>query len=183
MVLTYGYETNGRVITPPQLQNKITVSCNENTDRWVFYGTRPEILDWIKNHGDIQLENAMFLTGRPVSFNTHTELVIDLLEYKDPDQSMFSYFKSLVQTDFLTEKIKVEIRARVESKDQMITTQCRVIVASGVLLGDIWRELNQEWYQPTRTYFEQVNDLFNDRPGPVHIISTDTPMNIQIVDK
>lgn len=100
--------------------------------------------------------------------------------YSDPDQSILSYFKSFVQTDFQNEKVKVEIRPRVESKDQMISTLCRVIVASGVLFADILNELNQEWYQPTPTYVEQANNLLNDHPGPIHISSTDSPMNIQV---
>lgn len=169
-----------RVITPPLLNKKITVSSTENTNRWVFYGTRPDILDWMKNHQDIVLENGLFSTGKPVSFQTHTEIVIDLLSYADPDQSMMDYLKSFVQTDFQNEKVKVEIRPRVESKDQMISTLCRVIVASGVTLGDVFSELNLEWYQPTRTYVEQLGDLLNNNPGPVHISSTDTPMNIEI---
>jgi hypothetical protein len=162
------------------LNRKITVSSTESTNRWVFYGTRPEILDWIQNHSEIILENGLFSTGKPVSFNTHTEIVIDLMSYADPDQSMFDYLKSFVQTDFQNEKVKVEIRPRVESKDQLISTLCRVIVASGVSLGEILSDLNQEWYQPTRTYIEQASDLLNDNPGPVHIASTDMPMNIQV---
>ncbi|KAG2190270.1 hypothetical protein INT46_005599 [Mucor plumbeus] len=184
MPITFGYEIdidgNGaRVVSPPLLSQKITVSSTENTNRWVFYGTRPEILEWIKSHSDIQLENSLFSTGRPISFNTHTEIVIDLMSYNDPQQSMLDYMKSFVTTDFEHEKVKVEIRPRVESKDQMISTLSRVIVASGVHLGDVLAELNQEWYT-NRTYIQQANDLLNDNPGPVHISSTDAPMNIQV---
>lgn len=168
------------MITPPLLNEKITLSSTENTNKWVFYGTRPEILDWMKNHGSIQLHNGLFSTGRPVSFNTHTELVIDLLSYSDPDQPVWDYLKSFIKTDFLNEKVKVEIRPRVESKDQMISTLCRVIIASGVSFNDVLYELTQEWYQPTRTYAEQASDLLNDNPGPTHIISTDTPMNVHV---
>ena len=172
--------SEARVITPPLLKDQITLSSTENTNRWVFYGTRNDILDWMKNHGTIQLYNGIFSTGKPVSFNTHTELVIDLLSYNDPDQTVWDYVKSFVQTDFQNEKVKVEIRPRVESKDQMISTLCRVIVASGVTFNEIIQELNQEWFQPTRTYIEQAADLINDNPGPVHIISTDTPMHIHV---
>ncbi|KAI9483079.1 MAG: hypothetical protein EXX96DRAFT_536440 [Benjaminiella poitrasii] len=171
-----------RVITPPLLKDKITLSSTENTNRWVFYGTRHEILDWIKQHGHIQLENGLFSTMKPLSFDTHTELVIDLLSYSDPKQSMFDYLKSFVQTDFENEKVKVEIRPRVESKDQVISTLCRIIVASGVSFGDVLAELNQEWYQPPRTFLEQAKDILDNNPGPVHILSTDTPINVQIND-
>ncbi|KAI8077353.1 uncharacterized protein B0P05DRAFT_544706 [Gilbertella persicaria] len=184
MPLTFGYETDVdgqgvRVIAPPLLNKKITVSSTETTNRWVFYGTRPEILDWIRNHQDIQLENGLFSTT-PTSFQTHTELVIDLLAYSDPEQSFLDYVKSFVKTDFIHEKVKVEIRPRVESKDQMISTLCRVIVASGIRLGDVLPELNQEWYQPTRTLVQQATDLLNDSPGPVHISSTDAPLDVQV---
>ncbi|CEP08582.1 hypothetical protein [Parasitella parasitica] len=184
MTISFGYEIDidgneARVVAPPLLNQKITVSSTENTNRWVFYGTRPEILDWIKNHSDIQLENSLFATGRPVSFNTHTEIVIDLMTYNDPEQSLFGYIKSFVATDFEHEKVKVEIRPRIESKDQMISTLSRVIVASGVHLGDVLGELYQEWYK-SRTYVQQATDLLNDNPGPVHIYSTDAPMNVQV---
>ncbi|KAI7908040.1 uncharacterized protein BX663DRAFT_492783 [Cokeromyces recurvatus] len=171
-----------RIITPPLLKDKITLSSVENTNRWVFYGTRTEIIEWIKKHSHIQLENGLFPAMKPLSFNTHTELVIDLLSYSDPEQSMFDYLKSFIKTDFENEKVKIEIRPRIESKDQMIPTLCRIIVASGVTFGDILVELVQEWYQPSRTLIEQAKDILNNNPGPIHILSTDTPMQIQIND-
>ncbi|GAN08389.1 hypothetical protein MAM1_0202d07900 [Mucor ambiguus] len=184
MAIIFGYEIDvdghgARVVPPPLLGQTITVSSTENTNRWVFYGTRPDILDWMSHHSNMKLENSLFATGRPVTFHTHTEIVIDLLAYSDPEQSTFDYFKSFVATDFEHEKVKVEIRPRVESKDQMIPTLGRVIVASGVYLGDVLDELKQAWYTD-RTFIERAKDLLNDTPGPVHIASTDAPMNIQV---
>jgi hypothetical protein len=162
------------------LSKKITVASTDTTSRWVFYGTRPEILDWMRNHSTIQLENGLFGSNRPVTFQTQTELVIDLVYYSDPEQSMFDYLKSFVATDFDNERVKVEIRPRVDSKDQMTTTLCRVITRSGVSFAEILTELEQEWHNPSPSYFQQAQDAFNERPGPVHIVSTDAPMNIHV---
>ncbi|OBZ90808.1 hypothetical protein A0J61_01145 [Choanephora cucurbitarum] len=181
MSIRFEIEGQGaRIITPPLLNKKITLGSSDNTSRWVFYGTRPQILEWIENHQDIQLENNLFSQGRPLTYQTHTEVVIDLQSYSDPDQSLFSYLSSFVATDFIHEKVKVEIRPRVESKDQLISHLCRIVVASGVRLGDILTELNRIWYQPSPSFIEQANDLINDQPRPIHILSTDAPMHIQV---
>ncbi|KAI8385757.1 hypothetical protein BD560DRAFT_384267 [Blakeslea trispora] len=185
MTIQFGYETEiegqgARLITPPLLNKKITVASTDSTNSWVFYGTRPHILEWMENHQDIQLENSLFTNGRPLTYQTHTELVIDLQAYSDPDQSFLDYLSSFVSTDFVHEKVKVEVRPRVESKDQLISTLCRVIVASGVYLRDILPDLNRVWYQPSRTLVEQTSDLINNQPSPVHILSTDAPMHIQV---
>ncbi|KAL0078052.1 hypothetical protein J3Q64DRAFT_1767453 [Phycomyces blakesleeanus] len=186
MTFTYGYEIAspngqlGHVIPPPLLGKKISVSSAANTNRWIFYGTRKEIVDWIRQHPDIVLENAVFAGGRPTTYHTHTEIVIDLLQMPDAEQSYYDYFKSFVVSDYATERVKVEIRPRVESKDQSIITLCRVIVASGTRLGDVVDELEREWAHPAASYYQQAVDTFNDNPGPVHIISTDAPMAVHV---
>ncbi|KAF7725728.1 hypothetical protein EC973_009446 [Apophysomyces ossiformis] len=173
----------GHVIAPPLLSDKITLTSTGNTNRWAFYGTRREIIDWIQSHSHIVLENAIFVGGKPTSFYTQTELVIDLQHTPDEEQSYYDYIRSFFANDYDVEKVKVEIRPRIDSKDHMITTLCRVIVASGVSLGEIVDHLKREWYKPEPTYYQQTLAVFNDSPGPVHIVSADAPASILVGDQ
>ncbi|KAI8391803.1 uncharacterized protein BYT42DRAFT_610989 [Radiomyces spectabilis] len=181
MTFTYGYELeSGHVVVPPLLAKKITVSSAANTNRWVFFGTREEILQWMREHNDIQLENSLFASGRPVSFQTHTEIVIDLQYFYDAEQSYYNYFRSFFTSDYSVERVKVEIRPRVDSKDHIISALSRVIVASGSKLGEIVDELEREWNKPAASYYQQAINTFSDDPVPSHIISTDAPMTVQV---
>ncbi|KAG0174678.1 hypothetical protein DFQ28_005276 [Apophysomyces sp. BC1034] len=186
MTLTFGYEMEeapGHVVVPPLLSNKITLTSAGNTSRWIFYGTRGEIIDWIRRHSDLVLENAIFFGGKPTSFYTQTELVIDLQYIPDEEQSYYNYLRSFFVNDYSTERVKVEIRPRVDSKDHLIMTLCRVIVASGISLGDVVDDLDKEWHKPTPSYYQQTIDMFNDSPGPVHIVSADAPASIHVGDQ
>ncbi|KAI9305053.1 hypothetical protein BJ944DRAFT_265866 [Cunninghamella echinulata] len=187
MTLKYGYEMEstsggpGHLVVPPLLSKKITIASGNNTSRWMFYGTRKEILDWIKEHPDIVLENGLFSsTGHPTTFTTHTELVIDLQYIYDSEQSYYNYYKSFFVSDYSIEKVKVEIRPRIESKDKMIDSLCRTIVTSGSRLGDIAEELEREWNAPAKSYYQQTIDVFTDAPPTTHVISADPPSSIQI---
>ncbi|KAI8375973.1 uncharacterized protein BYT42DRAFT_614760 [Radiomyces spectabilis] len=185
MSLKYGYELDenagdqlGHLVVPPLLKEKITLSGINNTNRWVFYGTRPEILEWFRQHTNIEFENTMFTGGQPETFKTDAELVIDLMYYKDPEQSTVQYLKSFVVTDYENERVKVEVRPRVDSRDQAIQTLCRVIVRSGVKAGDIVADLEREWYKPVPSFARQTMDLINDNPGPVTVLSADAPRSV-----
>ncbi|KAI8580079.1 hypothetical protein K450DRAFT_239283 [Umbelopsis ramanniana AG] len=186
MSLVYGYEIegdtaggNGRIVVPPLLKDKITVSTSSNTNKWVFIGSRAEILHWIRQHSNLILENAIFSGGDRPSFHTHNEVVIDLLNYSDPEQSFFQYVRSYVKTDNNIDKVKVEIRPKVESKDQNIMTACRIIVNSGVSLASIVDNLEEKWNAPGASYVQQAVDLFNEVPGPQHVLSSDVPVGVQ----
>jgi hypothetical protein len=170
---------NGRIVVPPLLKDKITVSTSSNTNKWVFIGSRAEILHWIQKHSNLIIENTIFSGGDRPSFHTHNEVVIDLLNFSDPDQSFFQYVRSYVKTDNNVDKVKVEIRPRVESKDQNIMTMCRIIVNSGVSLGSIVDKLEEKWNGPGASYLQQAVDLFNEVPGPQHVLSSDVPLGVQ----
>ncbi|RCI04097.1 hypothetical protein CU098_013075, partial [Rhizopus stolonifer] len=136
MKLIYGYEMNsapgqiGHVVCPPLLSKKITVSSAGNTTRWVFYGTRQQILEWIREHPDMTVENAVFIGGVNSS-HVHTELVIDLQYVYDQEQSYAEYIKSYFVDIHDVERVKVEIRPRTESRDSITPCLSRIIVASG----------------------------------------------------
>lgn len=145
----------------------------------MFIGSRAEIIHWIRQHSNLVIENAIFSGGDRPSFHTHNEVVIDLLNFSDPEQSFFQYVRSYVKTDNNIDKVKVEIRPKVESKDQNIMTVCRIIVNSGVSLGSIVDKLEEKWNSPGASYVQQAIDLFNEVPGPQHVLSSDVPLSVQ----
>ncbi|CAM0135927.1 hypothetical protein VKS41_001632 [Umbelopsis sp. WA50703] len=186
MSLVYGYEIDsdtaggvGRIIVPPLLKDKITVSTSSNSNKWIFIGTRVEILHWIRSHSNVAVENTIFSGGDQPSFHTHNEVVVDLLNYNDPEQSYFQYVRSYMKTDYNVDKVKVEIRPKVDSKDQNIMTTCRIIVNSGVTFGSIVDELEERWMTPGPSYVQQAVDLFSENPGPQHVLSSDVPLGVQ----
>ncbi|KAG2231273.1 hypothetical protein INT48_008480 [Thamnidium elegans] len=170
----------GHVICPPLLSNKITLSSAGNTNRWVFYGTRKQIIDWMQDHHEIVLENTVFVGRKDSNANTHTELVIDLQYVYDQDQGYLDYVKSYFVSIYDVERVKVEIRPRIESKDCFITALNRTIVTSGTKLDDIITELHDEWFKPAQSYVQQTVDLFNDSPTPSHIISAKPPTSVHV---
>ncbi|KAI8647416.1 hypothetical protein BD408DRAFT_408519 [Parasitella parasitica] len=186
MKLIYGYEMNasagqvGHVICPPLLSTKITLSSAGNTNRWIFYGTRTQVLEWLKDHGDITLENAIFAGGKTCNNNVHTEIVIDVQYVYDQEQSYADYFKSYFVDIYNVERVKVEIRPRVESKDSVIPSLSRTIVASGTRLGDLVDDLRTEWFRPGQSYAQQTIHLFSDTPTPNHILGAKPPTSIQV---
>ncbi|KAF7727664.1 hypothetical protein EC973_007322 [Apophysomyces ossiformis] len=183
MGFSFGYEMEsapGHLVVPPLLSKKITVTSAGNTNRWAFYGTRKQILDWLREHKDMVLENTAFSTSNVNTIQTHTEIVIDLQYITDAEQSYYNYFRSYFVSDYAIEKVKVEIRPRIENKDNMITTLCRVIVASGVRIGDIVDHLDREWHKPAASYYQQTVELFSDAPAPVCVLGADTPTSITV---
>lgn len=170
------------------LSKKITLATGSNTGRWQFYGTRKEILDWMRDHKDIELENGLFSTtsatatggGKPNTFHTHTELVIDMQYCYDAEQTYYNYYKSFFVSDYSVERVKVEIRPRIESKDNMIDSLCRTIVTSGSRLGDIADDLETQWNGPAKSYYQQTVDVFTDALPPTHVLSADPPASIHI---
>ncbi|KAI8068277.1 hypothetical protein BC940DRAFT_299597 [Gongronella butleri] len=182
MTLTYGYEMEtgsgvGHLVVPPLLSQKLTIASGNNTSKWVFLGTRNEIIDWIKAHGEIVLENGLF---KPTSFHTHTELVIDLQYFPDAEQSYYNYAKSFFVSDYNVERVRVEIRPRIESKDKMIECLCRTVIRSGTRFAEIAEDLLAEWSEPAKSYYQQTVDVFTDAPPTTHVLSADPPSSIQV---
>ncbi|KAI7907359.1 uncharacterized protein BX663DRAFT_495634 [Cokeromyces recurvatus] len=170
----------GHVVCPPLLSSKITVSSANNTNRWIFYGTRRQILDWIREHSDITLESAIFIGGKQCKNDAHSELIIDLGYVYDQEQSYSDYIKSYFVDIYEVERVKCEIRPRIDSKDNMIPSLSRVVVANGCRLGDIVDDLEIEWYKPGDSYVRQAIQLFTDAPTPSHILSAKPPSSIQV---
>lgn len=165
------------------MSTKITLSSGGNNNRWAFYGTRKQIIEWIREHGDITLENPVFIGGKTCESNIHTELVIDLQYVYDQEQTYADYIKSYFVDIYDVERVKVEIRPRIDSKDSMITTLNRVVVASGCKFSEIVDELETEWFKPAKSYAQQTVQLFSDAPEPNVILSAKPPTSIQITEE
>lgn len=134
----------------------------------------------MQDHHDIVLENAVFIGKQNSEAHLHTELVIDLQYVYDQEQSYADWIKSYFVSIYDVERVKVEIRPRIESKDCYIPALNRTIVTSGTKLDDIVKELHDEWFKPPQSYVQQTVDLFNDAPTPSHIISAKPPSSIQV---
>jgi hypothetical protein len=128
----------------------------------------------------MSLENAIFVGGKSSDNNVYSELVIDLQYVYDQEQGYADYFKSYFVSIYDVERVKVEIRPRIESKDSVITSLNRVVVASGTQLNDIVDDLEIEWYKPAQSYVQQAVHLFTDAPTPNHILSGKPPNSIQV---
>lgn len=133
----------------------------------------------MREHSHIILENTVFADG-PISYHTQTELVVDLLEFSDPEQSTFNYIKSFFISDPKHEKVKVEIRPKVEKVDYNVFTLGRIVLSSGVTFGEIVGDLERHWWKPTPSVYEKMVNLYNDKPGPEVVLSSDAPAAIVV---
>ncbi|CDH55135.1 hypothetical protein RO3G_04627 [Lichtheimia corymbifera JMRC:FSU:9682] len=182
MTFAVGYEMEsmpGRVVPPPLLHDKISLTSSGNTSRWVFYGTRKQIIDWMREHANLVVEYNLF-NDKQHHENPPTELVFDLHYLHDSEQSYYNYVKSFFVSDYEHERVKVEIRPKLDSKDHDIQTMCRVYTRSSVRLGDVVDELEHQWHQPARSYYQQAVDAYNDSPGPSHVLSSVGPSSIRV---
>ncbi|RUP45890.1 hypothetical protein BC936DRAFT_147615 [Jimgerdemannia flammicorona] len=163
MAVTYGYEMEpaspnqpARLVRPPHPPAKVTLSFATSASKWVFLGTRPAILAWIRAHPTIVLETSIFATPNNSSAlpDNTAGLVIDLLPYTDPAKSTFTALRTyLTSTD---PPVRVEVRPKLDKVDNTVPSLRRVIVASGVQLGEIAEELERQWRKPTPGYLEQL---------------------------
>jgi hypothetical protein len=112
----------------------MALSCDGNNNRWVFYGTRKQIIDWIIKHQELM-----------IVANTE-EVVIDMLHAHDLQVHYSDFFK----TYFDLQRVKVEIRPHIPSKDELIPYVRRVIISSGTKLANIVDILKDEWHRPVR---------------------------------
>ncbi|CAO3643659.1 unnamed protein product [Mucor fragilis] len=112
--------------------------------------------------------------------NVHTEIVIDVQYVYDQEQTYVDYIKSYFVDIYDAERVKVEIRPRVDSKDSVIPSLSRSIVASGTRLADLVDDLQAEWFKPGQSYAQQTVHLFSDTPTPNHILGAKPPTSIQV---
>ncbi|KAI8881787.1 hypothetical protein K501DRAFT_157875, partial [Backusella circina FSU 941] len=174
---------SGNIVAPPLLSSKISVSSAANTNKWVFYGTRKQIIDWMREHPDLYLENKVFIGGKPASDvdgGLHTELVIDLQYLYDQQQTYKDYLKSFFVSIYDVERVKVELRPRLESKDGMINALNRIIISSGTQLKFITDDLEAEWFKPAQSYYQQTVHLFNDDAPATSVLGGKPPSTVRV---
>ncbi|KAI9321906.1 hypothetical protein BX666DRAFT_1906812 [Dichotomocladium elegans] len=187
MKFTWGYEMEtipGRVIAPPLLHDKISLTSSGNTAQWMFYGTRKEIIEWMRTHPQLVIEYRPYASALQQQ-QQQTELIFDLLAVPDEDQSYYQYLKSFVVSDYEHERVKCEIRPKLENnKDATMIDAllCRTITHNGVCLGDIADELEHQWNMPARSYYQQLVDMYHEQPAPCHVISSAGPSSIRVGD-
>lgn len=170
----------GHVVTPPFLRDKITLTSYGETTRWAFFGTRREILDWMRKHSDMVIKSVLY-NGTMANKPADTVIVFDLQPICDPEQSYYRYFRSFFVSDYENERVKCEIRQRIESRDRIIWANSRVLSRSDVRLGNVVDALEHEWYKPEPSLYQRAVDCVYDTPVPCHVISAASgPSSISI---
>ncbi|GJJ67733.1 hypothetical protein EMPS_00079 [Entomortierella parvispora] len=161
----YGYAMSGlpgdnRIITPPMLGNKISLSLGQ-TSTFVFIGTKAEILEWFRTVGPTKVVQAVIFHDRPGS---ELDIVFDLLPYPNPDLTWMQYYQSFYRSDPTLEKYRLELRPEQPKIDAEIEPLYRMYAKSGVCLGDMADALDNKWSQtPVKSYLDMAKEMFYER--------------------
>lgn len=84
-----------------------------------------------------------------VASNT-AEVVVDMSHVHD----LQMHYSDFLKCYFELQRVKMEIRPHIPSRDEKIPYVHRIIVASGTKLVDILDELKNEWRQPVKHYHQ-----------------------------
>ncbi|KAG0047737.1 hypothetical protein BGZ83_007255 [Gryganskiella cystojenkinii] len=161
----YGYAMGGlpgdkRIITPPMLGEKISLSLGQ-TSTFVFIGTKAEILEWFRTVGPTKVVQAVVFHDRP---SPQIDVVFDLFWYPNPDLTWTQYYQSFYYSDPTLEKFRLELRPEQPKIDAELEPLYRMYAKSGVCLGDVADALDKKWSQPpTKTYLDMVKEVFYER--------------------
>ncbi|KAF8945975.1 hypothetical protein BGZ47_001628 [Haplosporangium gracile] len=166
----YGYAMNDvpgdkRIITPPMLGNKISLSLG-HTSTFVFIGTKAEILEWFKTVGPSKTVQAVLFYDRPASdpLSPKVDLVFDLTPYPNPDLTWLQYYQSFYRSDPTLEVFRLEIRPEQPKYDAELEPLYRMYAKNGVNLGEMATALEKKWSQPpTKNYLDMVKEVFMER--------------------
>ncbi|KAK3832904.1 MAG: hypothetical protein JOS17DRAFT_740966 [Linnemannia elongata] len=166
----YGYAMSDvpgdkRIITPPMLGNKISLSLG-HTSTFVFIGTKAEILEWFKTVGPSKTVQAVLFYDRPASdpLSPKVDLVFDLTPYPNPDLTWVQYYQSFYRSDPTLEVYRLEIRPEQPKYDSELEPLYRMYAKNGVNLGDMATALEKKWSQPpSKNYLDMVKEVFMER--------------------
>jgi len=166
----YGYAMNDtpgdkRIITPPMLGDKITLSLG-HTSTFVFLGTKAEIIEWFKTVGQNKTVNIVLFYDRPKDdpLAPKLDLVFDLMPYPNPDLTWMQWYQSWYKSDPSLERYRLEIRPEQPKIDSEIEPLYRMYSKSGVTLGSIADALEKKWSQPpTKSYLDMAKEIFYER--------------------
>ncbi|KAF9971419.1 hypothetical protein BGZ73_005632 [Actinomortierella ambigua] len=112
----YGYAMNDalgdkRIVTPPMLGDKITLSLG-HTSTFVFIGTKAEILEWFRTEGKNKSVSVTLFYDRPKDdpLAPKLDVVFDLLAYPNPDLTWTQWYQSWYKSDPTLELYRLELR-------------------------------------------------------------------------
>ncbi|KAF9079936.1 hypothetical protein BGX29_002802 [Mortierella sp. GBA35] len=166
----YGYAMSDvpgdkRIITPPMLGNKISLSLG-HTSTFVFIGTKAEILEWFKTVGPSKSVQAVLFYDRPADdpLAPKVDLVFDLFPYPNPDLTWLQYYQSFYRSDPSLEVFRLEIRPEQPKFDAELEPLYRMYAKNGVNLGEMATALEKKWSGPsTKNYLDMVKEVFMER--------------------
>ncbi|KAF9922223.1 hypothetical protein FBU30_007694 [Linnemannia zychae] len=166
----YGYALDdvpgdNRIVTPPMLGNKISLSLG-HTSTFVFIGTKAEILEWFRTVGHSKTVQFVPYYDRSPSdpLSPKLDIVFDLSAYPNPDLTWLQYYQSFYRSDPTLELYRLEIRPEQPKIDAEVEPLYRTYAKSGVTLGEMAKILEKKWSQPpAKDYLEMVQETFMER--------------------
>ncbi|KAF9436071.1 hypothetical protein BGZ76_004889 [Entomortierella beljakovae] len=166
----YGYAMSDvpgdkRIITPPMLGNKISLSLG-HTSTFVFIGTKAEILEWFRTVGPSKTVHAVLFYDRPQNdpLAPKLDLVFDLFPYPNPDLTWAQYYQSFYRSDPTLEKFRLEIRPEQPKIDAELEPDYRMYAKNGINLGEMAIGLDKKWSEPpNKSYIDMVKTVFMER--------------------
>ncbi|KAG0232277.1 hypothetical protein BGW41_001920 [Actinomortierella wolfii] len=166
----YGYAMNDtpgdkRIITPPMLGEKITLSLG-HTSTFVFIGTKAEIIEWFRTVGQNKTVNVMLFYDRPKDdpLTPKVDIVFDLFAYPNPDMTWMQWYQSWYKSDPSLEMYRLELRPEQPKIDSELEPLYRTYAKAGVTLGSMADLLEQKWSQaPDKSYLDMARELFYER--------------------
>ncbi|KAF9157649.1 hypothetical protein DFQ26_008518 [Actinomortierella ambigua] len=166
----YGYAMNDalgdkRIVTPPMLGEKITLSLG-HTSTFVFLGTKAEILEWFRTEGQNKSVHIVLFYDRPKDdpLAPKVDVVFDLLAYPNPDLTWTQWYQSWYKSDPTLELYRLELRPEQPKIDSEMEPLYRMYAKSGVTLGGIADALETKWSgPPEKSYLDMAREIFYER--------------------
>ncbi|CAJ0758213.1 2839_t:CDS:10 [Entrophospora sp. SA101] len=140
--------TTGRIITPSHLPETITLSVT-NSSRFLILGTKPEILEWLKDNSSIKVDVVLYDDAKEAPHIHIPDLIIDLLPYIDTkgheqhNNNLFNFILPTHHPDLNSDPVRLEIRAAVNLDETQ--PYFRIALQRNCTLGDILKEAKEKW--------------------------------------
>ncbi|CAG8499114.1 10956_t:CDS:2 [Acaulospora colombiana] len=159
MVLKYGYAigeqvgnmtmTAGRLVTPARMPDVISLSV-VNSSTFLVFGTKPEILEWLRTYSHVRLEVTLFDDRSEAPHVSIPDVVVDLLPALDSSgnprrRSLINYLIPTYHPDPSSEEVHLEFRPVNHKIDENIEPYFRIIVERGSTFGEIVDEISTKW--------------------------------------
>ncbi|CAI2195111.1 7862_t:CDS:2, partial [Funneliformis geosporum] len=142
--------TGGKIITPAKTPEVISLSV-VNSSRFLILGTKPEILEWLREYSHIKLEVHLFDNDKIEASHIHIpDIVIDILPMLDltgntQQRSLLDYVNPLHHPNPSEEEVRLEFRPLNPKIDDNIEPYIRHVVTRSSSLGEFVDELQRKW--------------------------------------